>query len=69
MPFRLPRAWADPIAGPAEPEDVRWSATVACGLDKFIQRFELTGLVCYYKGRHGNANDLKTTSCWLDTSA
>jgi L-arabinose isomerase len=55
--FDFPEPGADPIAGPAKPDDVRWSARVACGLDRLIQRFELTGLAYYYKGRDGNANE------------
>ena len=52
--FDFPEPGADPIAGPAEPEDVRWSAKVACGLDRLIKRFDLTGLAYYYRGLGGN---------------
>jgi len=53
--FDFPAPGADPIAGPAEPEDVRWAAQVACGLDGLIRRFDLTGLAYYYRGLGGNA--------------
>ena len=53
--FDFPKPGADPVAGPAEPEDVLWSARVACGLDRLIQRFDLTGLAYYYRGLSGNA--------------
>jgi L-arabinose isomerase len=46
---------ADPIAGPAEPADVAWAARVACGLDRLIQDFDLTGLAYYYRGLNSNA--------------
>ena len=37
--FDFPEPGADPIAGPAKPEDVHWSARVACGLDRLVERF------------------------------
>ncbi len=52
--FDFPEPGADPIAGPANPEDVRWSAQVACGLDRLLRDFELTGLAYYYRGLGGN---------------
>lgn len=53
--FDFPEPGADPIAGPAQPEDVQWAAKVACGLDRFVERFDLTGLAYYYRGINGNA--------------
>jgi L-arabinose isomerase len=53
--FDFPAPGADPIAGPAKKEDVEWAARVACGIDKVIQRFDLTGLAYYYRGLNGNA--------------
>ena len=53
--FDFPEPGADPIAGPAQPEDVRWAAKVACGLDRLIEDFDLTGLAYYYRGLDGNA--------------
>jgi L-arabinose isomerase len=55
--FDFPEPGADPIAGPAKPKDVRWAAQVACGLDRLIERFDLTGLAYYYRGLNGNANE------------
>ncbi len=52
--FDLPEPGADPIAGPARPEDVQWAARVACGLDRLIEDFGLTGLAYYYRGLDGN---------------
>jgi L-arabinose isomerase len=48
--FDFPEPGADPIAGPADPEDVRWAAKVACGLDRLADQFDLTGLAYYYRG-------------------
>ena len=53
--FDFPEPGADPIAGPAKPEDVKWAAQVACGLDRLVADFELTGLAYYYRGLDGNA--------------
>ena len=65
--FDFPEPGADPIAGPAKPEDVRWSAKVACGLDRLIEQFDLTGLVYYYQGLD-NANELLGSSLWVASS-
>jgi L-arabinose isomerase len=53
--FDFPAPGSDPIAGPALPEDVAWSAKVACGLDLLVERFSLTGLAYYYRGLNNNA--------------
>jgi L-arabinose isomerase len=53
--FDFPEPGVDPIAGPAKPEDVAWAARVACGLDRLVERFGLTGLAYYYRGLNGNA--------------
>ncbi|MCL4250735.1 MAG: L-fucose/L-arabinose isomerase family protein [Anaerolineae bacterium] len=53
--FDFPEPGADPIAGPAKPEDVRWAAQVACGLDRLFEDFNLTALSYYYRGLNGNA--------------
>ena len=53
--FDFPVPGSDPIAGPAKPEDLQWAARVACGLDRLVADFELTGLAYYYRGLNGNA--------------
>lgn len=53
--FDFPAPGADPIAGPASPEDLEWAARVACGMDRLVQDFDLTGLAYYYRGLGGNA--------------
>lgn len=55
--FDFPEPGSDPIAGPAEPEDVAWAARVACGLEKLVDRFALTALAYYYRGLNSNANE------------
>ena len=55
--FDFPEPGADPIAGPADPEDVAWAARVACGLDRLVERFDLTALAYYYRGLAGNVNE------------
>lgn len=48
--FEFPEPGTDPIAGVAKPEDLKWAARVACGLEKLIADFNLTGLSYYYRG-------------------
>ena len=55
--FHFPPPGSDPIAGPVSPEDLAWSAKVACGLDRLVEDFGLTGLAYYYRGVSGNANE------------
>ncbi|NOG48231.1 MAG: hypothetical protein HND48_01370 [Chloroflexi bacterium] len=55
--FDFPEPGADPIAGPAKPEDVRWAAQVACAIDKLFKDFGLTALTYYYRGLDGNLNE------------
>ena len=55
--FDMPEPGSDPIAGPAKPEDLTYSARVACGLDRLVGEFGLTGLAYYYRGLDGNANE------------
>jgi L-arabinose isomerase len=65
--FDFPEPGADPIAGPAKPEDVRWAAQVACGLDRLIEQFDLTGLAYYYRGLD-NANERLAASLTVGSS-
>lgn len=41
----------DPIAEPIAPDDLAWSARMACALDNLIFANNLSGLAYYYKGR------------------
>jgi L-arabinose isomerase len=53
--FDFPEPGSDPIAGPARPEDLTWSARVACALDHLVSDLQLDGLAYYYRGLDGNA--------------
>ena len=53
--FDMPKPGSDPIAGPASPADLAWSARVACAMDQLIEDMQLTGLAYYYRGLDGNA--------------
>jgi L-arabinose isomerase len=66
--FDFPQPGSDPIAGPAKPEDVAWSARVACGMDRLVSKFKLTGLAYYYRGLGGNANERLGSSLWVGAS-
>ena len=65
--FDFPDPGVDPIAGAAKPEDVRWAAKVACGLDRLIEQFDLTGLAYYYRGLN-NANEPLAASLIVGSS-
>ena len=47
----------DRISQPVTDERLRWSARVACGLDKLVTDFDLNGLTYYYRGLAGNATE------------
>lgn len=47
----------DRISQPITEEALRWSAQVACGLDRLVADFNLDGLTYYYRGLNGNANE------------
>ncbi|MHB0877102.1 MAG: L-fucose/L-arabinose isomerase family protein [Anaerolineae bacterium] len=60
--FTFPEPGADPIAGPARPEDLAWAAQVACGMDRLVEENSLTGLAYYYRGLAGNTNERLASS-------
>jgi L-arabinose isomerase len=66
--FDFPEPGSDPIAGPARPEDVAWSARTACGLDRLFRKFKLSGLAYYYRGLNDNANERLGASLWVGAS-
>lgn len=53
--FDLAKPGRDRISQEVGPEALRWSARVACGLDKLVTDFDLQGLTYYYRGLGGNA--------------
>jgi len=66
--FDFPAAGTDPIAGPVQPDDLLWAARVACGLDRLVDRYGLTGLAYYYRGLDGNANERLACSLIVGSS-
>lgn len=66
--FDFPAPGEDPIAGPAKPEDLRWAARAACGLDRLFAAYSLTGLAYYYRGAAGNANERLGSSLIVGSS-
>jgi len=55
--FEIAQPGRDRISLPVTDESLRWSAQVACGLDRLVADFNLNGLAYYYRGLHGNANE------------
>lgn len=66
--FAFPEPGSDPIAGPVNPDDLGWAARVACGLDRLVEDFRLTGLAYYYRGLAGNANERLASSLIVGSS-
>jgi L-arabinose isomerase len=55
--FEIAQPGRDKISQPVTEEGLRWSARVACGLDRLVTDFDLKGLAYYYRGLNGNANE------------
>ena len=55
--FEVAQPGRDRISLPVTDESLRWSAQVACGLDRLVADFNLNGLAYYYRGLHGNTNE------------
>lgn len=52
--FDFPDPGADPVATKATRKDLLWPARVACGMERLVADFGLTGLAYYYRGLDGN---------------
>src|SRR5690606_10575300 len=52
--FHFAEPDVDPIAGPVQEDDLRWSATVAVALEKLIEEYDLDALAYYYRGLRQN---------------
>jgi L-arabinose isomerase len=52
--FDIAEQGRDKISQPVTEEAMRWSARVACGLDRLVADFDLSGLTYYYRGLNGN---------------
>lgn len=55
--FDVAQPGCDKISQPVTEEALRWTARVACGLDRLVADFDLNGLTYYYRGLGGNANE------------
>ncbi len=55
--FTLVGRGRDKISQDVTPEALRWSAKVACGLDRMTADFNLNGLTYYYRGLDANENE------------
>lgn len=52
--FEIAEPGRDKISQPVTEQGLRWSAQVACGLDKLVSDFNLNGLTYFYRGWNGN---------------
>ncbi|MGQ9544079.1 MAG: L-arabinose isomerase family protein [Candidatus Bathyarchaeia archaeon] len=52
--FDFPDPGKDPITGKVTCEHLEWPAKVACGMDRLVRDFHLTGLAYYYRGLDDN---------------
>ena len=55
--FEIAEGGRDKISQPVTAEGLRWSARVACGLDRLVADFDLNGLTYYYRGLDGKENE------------
>lgn len=55
--FEIAQPGRDRISQPVTERGLRWSAKVACGLERLVADFDLSGLAYYYRGLDGNANE------------
>lgn len=66
--FDLAEPGQDRISLPVSEEGLRWSAQIACGLDRLVRDFDLNGLTYYYRGLNGNDNELLGASVIVGNS-
>lgn len=52
--FSIQDPSVDPLTDHVQPEDLAWSARIACALDALIEKHGLRALAYYYKGEVGN---------------
>ena len=52
--FEIAQPGRDAISRPVTEDGLRWTAQVACGLDRLVADFDLNGLTYYYRGLNGN---------------
>lgn len=66
--FEIAEGGRDKISVPVTEEGLRWSARVACGLDRLVAQFGLNGLAYYYRGLDGNDNEAVGSSLIVGNS-
>lgn len=60
--FDCPEPVSDPVTSKLTPEDKRQAAKTAAALDRFVEKYNLTGLAYYYEGSEGSlARTVATT--------
>jgi L-arabinose isomerase len=66
--FEIAEGGRDKISVPVTEDGLRWSAQVACGLDRLVEQFSLNGLAYYYRGLDGNDNEVAGSSLIVGNS-
>lgn len=55
--FQIAQPGSDKISRAVTDDGLRWTARVACGLDRLVDDFDLNGLTYYYRGLNGNRSE------------
>lgn len=66
--FDIAEPGRDKLSMPVTEEALRWSAQVACGLDRMVADFDLNGLAYYYRGLNANDNEVLGSSLIVGNS-
>lgn len=66
--FSMPEPKSDPITEKLTDEDKYQAAKTAVALDKFIEKYELTGLAYYYEGRENSLHRLVVSTLIVGNS-
>lgn len=60
--FDMPDPGSDPVAIKLSKEDLKQAAHSAVALDKFVEKYKLTGLAYYYEGKEGTLQRTVSTT-------
>lgn len=66
--FDMPEPKSDPVTARLTDEDKRQAAKSAVALDKFVEKYNLTGLAYYYEGKEGTVQREVTSSLIVGNS-
>ncbi|MBP3468315.1 MAG: L-fucose/L-arabinose isomerase family protein [Lachnospiraceae bacterium] len=66
--FDMPEPKSDPVTARLTDEDKRQAAKSAAALDKFVEKYNLTGLAYYYEGKEGTVQREVTSSLIVGNS-